>query len=304
MIASVRHALVIVLVSASAASAQDPLAAARDLYASASYEEALGALGRLKADAGAGATVEIDRYRALCLMALGRASEADSVIESIVVNDPLYLPSAGEASPRVLATFNTVRQRVLPDLARSLYADGKAAFDKKSYADATRALEQTVKVIDTIEGEQNKAALNDLRTLAAGFLELSRAAIAPPPAAATAPAPVPATPAVAAPAEPRPQTVRSSPNAPVPQTALVVLKQELPPVPYSLSQLGSTEYRGVVEVDIDALGNVTGARMLQPVHPFYDVLVLRASRDWKYTAPRLDGRPVASKKRVEIHLRP
>lgn len=300
MIPSIRHALAVVLVSASAASAQDALAAARDLYASAAYEDALGALGRLKAEASAGTTVEIDRYRALCLMALGRASEADLVIESIVWNDPLYLPSAGEASPRVLAAFSTVRQRVLPDLARRLYADGKSAYDKKSYADATRALEQTVKVIDNIEGEKNEAALNDLRTLATGFLELSRAADVPPPA----PTPAPVTPAVAAPAEPRPQAVRTSPNVPLPQTPLVVLKQELPQVPYSLTQLGSAEYRGLIEVDIDAAGNVTDARMLQPVHAFYDLVLLRASRDWKYEAPRLDGKPVPSRKRVEIVLRP
>lgn len=300
MIAPIRHGLAVVLVSASAASAQDALTAARDLYASAAYEEALGALGRLKAEASAGTTVEIDRYRAWCLMALGRASEADLVIESIVLHDPFYLPSASEASPRVLAAFSTVRQRVLPDLARSLYADGKSAFDKKSYADATRALEQAVKVIDNVEGEKNKGALNDLRTLATGFLELSRAADVPAPARK----PALATPAVAAPAEPRPQTVRTSPNVPVPETALGVLKQELPPVPYSLTQLGSAEYRGLIEVDIDAAGNVTDARMLQPVHPFYDLVLLRASRDWKYEAPRLGGKPVSSKKRVEIVLRP
>ena len=296
MIAPIRRALAVVLVSTSAASAQDALAAARDLYASAAYEEALGALGRLKAEASAGTTVEIDRYRAWCLMALGRASEADLVIESIVLHDPLYLPSAGEASPRVLAAFNTVRQRVLPDLARSLYADGKSAFDKKSYADATRALEQAVKVIDNVEGEKSKGALADLRTLATGFLELSRAADVTPPA----PKPAPATPAAAA----EPQTVRTSPNVPLPQTPLVVLKQELPTVPYSLTQLGSAEYRGMIEVDIDAAGNVTDARMLQPVHPFYDLVLLRASRDWKYEAPRLGGKPVSSKKRVEIVLRP
>jgi hypothetical protein len=300
MIAPIRLALAVVLVSPAAASAQDALAAARDLYASAAYEEALGALVRLKAEASASTTAEIDRYRVLCLMALGRASEADSVIESIVLNDPLYLPSAGETSPRAQAAFNTVRQRVLPDLARRLYADGKSAFDKKSYADATRALEQAVKVIDNIEGERSQAALLDLRTLVTGFLELSRAANLPSPASALAAA----TPAAAASIEPPPPAVRTSPNVPVPQKALVVLKQELPPVPFSMTQLGSTEYRGLVEVDIDVAGNVTDARMLQPVHPFYDSLLLRASRDWKYEAPRLDGKPMPSKKRVAIVLRP
>ena len=52
--------------------------------------------------------------RALCLMALSRATEADTVIQSIVSNDPLYQPSATDAAPRVRAAFSAVRQRCCP----------------------------------------------------------------------------------------------------------------------------------------------------------------------------------------------
>ena len=121
MSAALRLVAALVLLFVPTATAQDALGSARDLYASAAYEEALAALGRLKADASASTVAEIDRYSALCLMALGRASEADKLIESMVMNDPLAQLAVADAAPRVRAAFSAVRQRVLPDVARSLY---------------------------------------------------------------------------------------------------------------------------------------------------------------------------------------
>jgi hypothetical protein len=289
---SIRIALASALLLASTAAAQDPLAAARELYASAEYEEALVALGRVAPDTAVSAGVEIDRYRVLCLIALGRASEADRVIESIVATDPFYQPDSTNAAPRVRAVFSAVRQRMLPGVARGLYVDAKAAFDRKAYPEAALALEKTVKVIDSIDAA-NRADLSDLRVLAAGFLDLSKASTAaPPPPVVAASAK-----AEAAPPVPAPVPVR-------PSTGLVVLKQELPQLPYSLLSSGRGEYRGIVEVDIDEAGAVTNARMVEPVHAFYDPLVLRASRDWKYEPPRVFGKPIPSRKRVEIVLRP
>lgn len=292
MTVSIRPVVLVVILLASDASAQDALSAARDLYASASYEEALSAFGRLKDGATVSASAEIDRYRALCLMALGRATEANSVIESIVLNDPLYQPAETDASPRVRSAFSSVRQRVLPGVARNFYIDGKGAFDRKAYPEAIQALEKTVSVIDNIEGE-NKAGLADLRVLAAGFLDLSRAAVAKA-------SPAPANPAAAA----APEPAAAKPAAALGVTTnLVVLKQELPPVPFSLSASGVGEYRGIVEVEIDEAGNVTNSRMIQSVHAFYDPILLKAARDWKYEAPRVAGKPIASRKRVEVVLR-
>src|SRR5262245_45014056 len=121
---TVRLTIAAVLFSVSSASAQNGLDSVRNLYASAEYEEALSALGRIKAETPANG-LEIDRYRALCLIALGRGSEADRVIESIVTADPLYQPSATDASPRVRTAFTTVRDRMLPTVARSLYLEAK-----------------------------------------------------------------------------------------------------------------------------------------------------------------------------------
>jgi TonB family protein len=289
----VRLTIAALCFSASAAVAQDAadkLDPVRQLYASADYEEALTALGRLQPDA-TNSGLEIDRYRALCLIALNRGSEADRVIEAIVAADPLYQPSASEASPRVRTAFSTVRERVLPAVARSLYLEARAAYDRKAFADAAQGLEKTVRVIDTIESPA-KNELADLRVLASGFLDLSKAAAAPPaPAAPTAPA----KPEITAP-PPAP--------APPPNTGLVVLRQDLPPLPFSIASLGSGEYRGVVELQIDESGNVSNARIVQPVHAIYDPILLKAAREWKYEAPRVSGKPMATVKRVEIVLKP
>ena len=290
MIRSLRLAIFMTSLLAASAAAQDGLSRARELYESAAYEDALVELGRLKNEASASAVPEIERYRALCLMALNRGSEADKVIESLVMSDPLYQPPTAEASPRVRTAFSSVRQRVLPGLARQLYIDAKTLFDRKAYPEAVEALERTVKVIDNVDGAQ-KAELADLRLLAVGFLELGRASV-------TRPAP-PAITAAPAPAPP------PSPAAPLPLTSdLAVIKQDLPPLPFSLASAGKQEYRGLIEVQIDATGSVTDARMLQPVHALYDVMLLKAAREWRYEPPRIGGQPTPSRKRVEIVLRP
>jgi TonB family protein len=299
----VRLTIAALFFSASTAIAQDAadtLDPVRQLYASAEYEEALSALGRLQPETPASG-LEIDRYRAMCLIALNRGSEADRVIESIVAADPLYQPPASDASPRVRSAFSTVRERVLPALARSLYLEAKAAYDRKDYTDAARTLERTVRVIDTIESPV-KNELADLRMLASGFLDLSKAAAAPPAPAAPVTPVTPAAPETAASA-PTPVAPPPTPAAP-PNTGLVVLRQELPPMPFSIASLGSGEYRGVVELQIDEGGNVTSARIIQPVHAIYDPILLKAVRDWKYEAPRVAGRPIATVKRVQIVLKP
>jgi len=121
-----------ILVWPAALFAQDSLSAARELYASAAYEDALAVLSRLNAaglrpDDGRTA----DQYRALCLLALGKNAEAAQAIEAVVAGQPVYRPSEGEVSPRVRAAFSDVRQRVLPGLVQQRYALYKTAFDRK-----------------------------------------------------------------------------------------------------------------------------------------------------------------------------
>ena len=296
MTSTIRCTLAILLLSSASAAAQDSLDPVRNLYASAEYEEALTAIGRLKSNADLGGVVEIDRYRALCLIALGRSAEADQAIETTVTLDPLYQPAAADASPRVRAAFAAVRHRVLPTVVRSLYASAKAAYDRKAFAEAADGLDKTVRVIDNLEGSNPE--LSDLRMLASGFLDLSKAAIAkpsvPPP-----PAPAPAQVSLNLVEAP----VALAPAPPLPFSNVVAKRQDLPPLPFSLAGTKG-QYRGTVEVEINEAGNVVGARVIQSVHVLYDPLLLVAARDWKYEPARIDGRPMAVRKRVDVVLKP
>ena len=120
--------LVVGLMAVAAASAearQDQLDAAKDLYASAAYEEALSTLSRLSEGGVAAPAVarQVDEYRAFCLYALGRTAEAESMAESIIRREPLAELNTADASPRVEAMFAGVRKRVLPSLIRDQYPD-------------------------------------------------------------------------------------------------------------------------------------------------------------------------------------
>jgi hypothetical protein len=167
---------------------------------------------------------------------------------------------------------------------RSLYAGAKAAYDRKAFAEAADGLDKTVRVIDSLEG--SKPELGDLRILASGFLDLSKAAIAKP---APAPAPTPAQ-VVEVPAA-------LVPAPPLPFSNVAAKRQDLPQVPFSLAATKG-QYRGTVEVEINEAGNVVGARIIKSVH------VLVAAREWKYEPARIDGRPTPVRKRVEVVLKP
>src|SRR6266540_5972600 len=95
---------------------RDVVGPARDLYASARYDEALAVLNDLR-PADSGTTVSdrksIEQYRSLCLLALGRGTEAESAIAAVVTADPAYQPGEVEASPRVRAAFSDVRRRLV-----------------------------------------------------------------------------------------------------------------------------------------------------------------------------------------------
>jgi TonB family protein len=278
---------------------QDPLAAARDLYASAAYEDALAALNRVPES---GRPVEetraISQYRAFCLLALGRTAEAERAIEALVARDPMYHPPANDLSPRVRAAFADVRRRVLPAIIQQTYNDAKAAFDRKEYDAAVAGFSRTLDVMSDPDAAPmaNQPPLADLRTLAGGFRDLAIKAAAPPaapppPLPAAAPAPVP-TPALAA--APRVYSA-ADPNVVPPQ----VLRQMLPPFP---GQLRVTR-QGVIEVTIDENGVVESAVMRQSVGSNYDSIAVKAAQGWRYTPATIDGRPVKYKKTVQVTIK-
>src|SRR3954469_6598389 len=124
---------------------RDVVGTARDLYASARYDEALAVLN----DSSSAVTdrKSIQQYRSLCLLALGRGSEAEGAIAAVVTADPGYLPSETEASPRVRAAFSDVRRRLLPDIATRHYIEAKAAFDRKDYAGAVKQFRRVLALL-------------------------------------------------------------------------------------------------------------------------------------------------------------
>jgi len=282
---------------------QNSLVAARDLYASARYDEALALLNGMRpADSSAGSDMKsVEQYRSLCLLALGRGSEAEKAIAAVVTADPAYQPSDSEASPRVRAAFSEVRKRLLPQIAGSRYTAAKESFDRKDFAAAEGQFRELLALLDDPD---MGGKLPDLRILVAGFVDLSAAAAAPaaaPPAAPEPrpepPPPVP-TPAAAATQQSTPPGQRVY-SADEPGIVLPVpIKQEVPQVPAQV--LSQTRERGLLEIVIDEQGRVTGLNLRITLHPIYDTLLMSAARDWRYQPATLNGRPVKFRKMMQI----
>jgi TonB family protein len=274
---------------------RDVVGAARDLYASARYDEALAVLNDLRPADAANAVSDrksIEQYRSLCLLALGRGSEAESAIAAVVTADPSYQPGEVEASPRVRSAFSDVRRKLLPEIASARYADAKAIFDRKDYATAAQQFRQ---VIALLTDQDMGGKLPDLRTLASGFLDLAVAASAPPPE------------------PPKPQVVAAAP-APLPQpefnriytmgdkdvVAPVVLHQEMPRLTPTMKT--QAKERGVVEIVIDDQGRVTNVTVRESVHPMFDSALLSIAREWRYQPATLNGKPVRYRKMIQINV--
>ena len=275
---------------------RDVVGAARDLYASARYDEALAVLNDLRpADASSALSdrKSIEQYRSLCLLALGRGSEAESAIAAVVTADPSYLPNETEASPRVRSAFSDVRRRLLPEIAGKRYLDAKASFDRKDHA---TAVQQFKGVIVLLDDPDMGGRLPDLRTLSAGFLDLSVAALAPPP--------VPSKPAVPtpppAPTVPQPDPNRIYTMVDKDVTPPVIVRQEMPGLTPAMK--AQAKDRGVIEVVIDELGRVSFAAIRNTVHPIFDSTLLANAREWKYRPATMSGKPVKYRKMIQINL--
>ena len=293
----------LVLTTTGAAAQDNDIATARDLYASAAYEDALAMLNRLRStDRPASQSRVIEQYRAFCLLALGRPNDAEQAIEAVVVADPLYHPGENEVSPRIRTTFADVRRRMLPAIVQQKYAQAKAAFDRKDYASAARDFSQVLVTLadPDLAAEAAKPPLSDMRQLAVGFEELSAKAATPPPAPPPpAPAPVvaqappPAPPPTAAPA----RVYTAEDRTVVPP---MVISQSLP----SFRGVMPVERVGRLEVVIDETGAVESAVMTATVNNVYDKAALAAARTWRYTPATVNGQPVKFRKLVQITVKP
>jgi TonB family protein len=280
--------------------AQDAIAAARDLYTGAQYDEALRVLDGLSGKAANNADRQsIDFYRTLCLLAVGRRDDADRAIEAIIARDPLFRPG-NDLSPRTRSVFSEAKRRVLPGVVQQYYAEARRAFDRRDFETASVAFKQVLDAINDpdigLAGQQ--PPLSDLRTVAAGFYDLSVKSIPPPPpppAPTPAPAPVPAP---AAPVYTPPRVYTGEEPGLRPPIAIA---QALPRYPGPVPPNG---FKGVVDVQISENGTVESATMTVPVTNMYDKLVLAAASRWLFQPAIVNGVPVKFRKRISINVEP
>jgi hypothetical protein len=271
--------------------ADTTLAAARDLYVSASYDDALAMLGALSnGTRTAQERQSIDLYRTLCLFALGKTADADRVIEAMLLRDPLYRAGDEELSPRVESAFQTARRRILPSVIQQKYGEAKAAFDKQDWATASSGFSDVLKAIadPDIAGSAAAPPLSDIKTLASGFRDLAVKSTPPP---APAPKAVEAKPVV------RPvKAVYSSEDRDVlPPVAIV---QRVPKYPANVTRPMS----GVVQFIVDENGAVQTPTMPVSIDMSYDGMVMSAAKKWQYTPAMLEGKPVKYIKRLSISV--
>jgi TonB family protein len=326
---------------AAAVSAQDSLTAARDLYASASYDEALVMLTELRGTSAPATIVEqVDQYRAFCLFALGRNAEARKVAEGLISTNPLLQLDRADASPRITAMFTDVRRTLLPTLVRERY---KVARTNLESNDLANAMSEFVTVKAMLEEADRLNAsdqtMSDMALLVDGFLDLTRnrqalrpessgssgqalrpgssgssgQALRPGSSGSSGQASVAAAlpetaPPVAARAD-LPEAQARPENPPTYDitasdvSAPVVVVQNLPAIPPALLPfLQVGRITIMMDVVIDERGEVERVVLRNSRYPIYDQAVLRAARDWRYQPALKDGMPVKFLKTIAITL--
>jgi hypothetical protein len=282
--------LISVAVPVTTYGADASLAAARDLYVSASYDDALAMLGTLS---NGSKSVEerqsIDLYRTLCLFALGKTTEADRVIEAMLLRDPLYRAADEELSPRVENAFQAARRRILPSVIQQKYADAKAAFDKQQWAAASTGFAEVLKSIGDPDIATSAGAppLSDIKTLASGFRDLAVKSTPPPPPVAKVEPPKPVR---------QLKAVYTAEDRDV--VAPVAVVQRVPKYPANVTK----PLQGVVQFVIDENGAVLTPTMPVSIDMSYDGMVMSAAKKWQYTPAMLDGKPVKYMKRLTISV--
>jgi hypothetical protein len=261
----------------------DPMAAVKDRYAAAAYEEAIGMLDQLKpADSDVGLRVEIEKYRALCFLAVGRKADAERAVERLVGLNPSPAATQLDAAPWVRTAFAEVRRRVLPDVVSRKYEDAKAAVLARSYTDAGTQLKQVLALLDDPDlASTEEGWRNDLRTLTRGYLDLVQQAVTP-------------VPRVEAPPPPGPLT-GAGPTVPP-----VAVREEIPPWPAELRSIRAGQ-EGVIQLVVDEKGAVASAVIVRSIHPVYDQILLQAARaNWQYKPATKGGTPISYTKLLKV----
>ena len=275
--------------------AQETVAAARDLYTSANYEDALVVLSRLDSPGSQPSDrMAINQYRAFCLLALGRMPEAERAIEAVLTVDLLYRPSDAAMSPRLRSAFAGVRQRILPSIVQQEYARAKTAFDRGDFPSAIAQFDRVLQALadpDLGAAAGNPRGSSYSRQWLSGFEHQGCC-----PSTGTAgPDAAPGRGGGGSCARDRGDLRRYRAGVSMP----VIVRQSLPPFPGDLI----ARREGVLELIINEAGEVESAVMRSPVSPRYDSLVLAAAKGWRYSPATLNGTPVKFRKVINISIK-
>jgi tetratricopeptide (TPR) repeat protein len=251
---------------------------ARELYASAEYDQALSVIGDAQEPS-------VQQYRALCLLALGRQADAEAALQRLITSAPEFTLSAEDMPPRFITLFAQQRREIVPGVLRKLFAEAREDYRAKAY---DRALPQFKRVLAlSAETEVRDAeGVDDLRLLAESFIEIATASEAPKPEVAAS---------AAAPAAPAVTPVRRP-------TLPVAVRQEMPPWPSGIPLRAGLS--GSVKVRIDSHGKVVSAEMVRGIDPRYDARVLAATHFWEYKPATANGVPIESDSIIEITINP
>lgn len=286
-------------VSARPASGAD-LAAVRDLYIAANYEEALAALSTVE---GAAPIEDVQQIRALCLLALGRAADAEAAVRELVLRSPGHRVDPASVSPKFVELFNEVRGKTLPSAVRAMYAQAKARYDARDWPAAGQGFSRLL----TLLGEPGITAadptLSDLKQLGEGFQRLVDVELASLEAARKAEAEAAAKKAEAARVPPPPdRTIYAMGDAGV--TPPKELQLSLPRWAPANPLLRTFTATGTIEVVISETGAVERATIVKPTAPAYDDELLRNSRSWRFQPATKGDQPVRFRHLITVVLRP
>ena len=261
------------------------LAAARSLYATAAYDDALERLNRISSTDAL--RDQVDTYKALCLLALGRTRDSERMIEQILARNPQYMPNENEVSPRLMVVFKTVRSRLVPGTARSMYAAARANFDDKKYEMAAAQLRE---LITLLNADDSDPVMQDLRLLAEDFLRLAETGGAPPIDTRT---PLLSISRVA---------VTRGPIFSILDRNVVAPVEISRPLPILEAPKGTTPglYQGLVEVIIDEAGRVESATIRRSISASFDAELLAATEKWRFQPATRNGQPVKYRRSYEV----
>jgi tetratricopeptide (TPR) repeat protein len=280
------------------ASAAD-LTTTKALYASASYEEALSELDKVEA---ADWDEQVDEYRALCLVALGRLEEAEHALEHLIRLKPFHSVTNDRLSPRVVLLFQAVRKRTLPALIRERYSKARNDYSTGNMDHAAAGFRELIVLLSEDDLIEPSPSLTDIQELSEGFLGLAEAKLAAAsdgvaPAAAPAALPPPPKPTTIEPAQ-----VFSPDDRDV--VAPIEIERRMPPWNPPPSLTGPRVLRGVVEILCDTTGSIEFARVIESLSPHYDRELVAATKQWKFHPATKDGTPVKYRWLLEVVLNP